>query len=151
MGAPFEGDMGVKDLLSEMPDWVKTQIDFDDYVDYLKPPVGTWNGKIHRVTIDSDCHTINYPHRRLLRCRSRQTMGGLEGQGGPRGLGQPKTWQQVQAVTKFLKGKKVKGKDVYGFLDQPKPWGGFGFYFLAAARPPTPSIRARRTGCSTRT
>jgi len=37
--------MGVKDLLSDMPDWVKTQIDFDDYVDYLKPPVGTWNGK----------------------------------------------------------------------------------------------------------
>ena len=31
MGAPFEGDMGVKDLLSEMPDWVKKQIDFDDY------------------------------------------------------------------------------------------------------------------------
>ena len=60
MGAPFEGDMGVKDLLSEMPDWVKTQVDFDDYVNYLKPPVGTWNGKIHRVTIDSDCHTINY-------------------------------------------------------------------------------------------
>ena len=60
MGAPFEGDMGVKDLLSEMPDWVKTQIDFDDYVNYLKPPVGTWNGKIHRVTIDSDCHTLNY-------------------------------------------------------------------------------------------
>ena len=45
MGAPFEGDMGVKDLLSEMPDWVKKQIDFDDYVNYLKPPVGTWNGR----------------------------------------------------------------------------------------------------------
>ncbi len=43
-----------------MPDWVKTQIDFDDYVNYLKLPVGTWNGKIHRVTIDSDCHTLNY-------------------------------------------------------------------------------------------
>ena len=60
MGAPFEGDMGVKDLLSDMPDWVKKQIDFDDYVDYLKPPVGTWNGKIHRITIDSDCHTLNF-------------------------------------------------------------------------------------------
>ena len=59
MGAPFEGDMGVKDLLSEMPDWVMKQIDFDDIVNYLKPPVGTWNGKIHRTTIDSDCHTMN--------------------------------------------------------------------------------------------
>ena len=46
--------------------------------------------------------------------------------------GQPKTWQQVQQVTKFLKGKKVKGKEVYGFLDQPKPWGGFQFYFTGS-------------------
>ena len=35
-------------------------------------------------------------------------------------------------VTKFLKGKKVKGKEVYGFLDQPKPWGGFQFYFTGS-------------------
>ena len=48
--------------------------------------------------------------------------------------GAPKTWQQVQAVTKFLKGKKVKGKEVYGFLDQPKPWGGFCFYFTVQPR-----------------
>src|SRR5205807_10147823 len=40
MGAPFEGDMGVKDLLSEVPDWVLKQIDADDVVDYLRPPVG---------------------------------------------------------------------------------------------------------------
>ncbi|MEK1931784.1 MAG: sugar ABC transporter substrate-binding protein, partial [Pararhizobium sp.] len=36
MGAPFEGDVCGKGLASEMPDWVKTQIDMDDYVDYLK-------------------------------------------------------------------------------------------------------------------
>ena len=46
--------------------------------------------------------------------------------------GVPKTWQQVQAVTKFLKGKKVDGQDAYGYLDPPKPWGGFGFYFLGS-------------------
>ena len=44
----------------------------------------------------------------------------------------PKTWQQVHAVTKFLKGKKFKGQNVYGYLDAPKPWGGFGFYFLGS-------------------
>ena len=32
-----------------MPDWVKEQIDMDDYVDYLKAPVGTWDGKTYRV------------------------------------------------------------------------------------------------------
>ena len=129
MGAPFEGDMGVKDLLSDMPDWVKTQIDFDDYVNYLKPPVGTWNGKIHRVTIDSDCHTLNYRTDVFSDpdLAKQWKDSGAQGDWGP-----PKTWQQVQAITKFLKGKKFKGKDVFGFLDQPKPWGGFGFYFLAS-------------------
>ncbi|HEY4926568.1 MAG TPA: extracellular solute-binding protein [Roseiarcus sp.] len=129
MGAPFEGDMGVKDLLSEMPDWVKTQIDFDDYVNYLKPPVGTWNGKIHRVTIDSDCHTMNI---RTDVFSDPDLAKAWKAEGGKGDWGAPKTWQQVQAVTKFLKGKKVKGKDVYGFLDQPKPWGGFQFYFTAS-------------------
>jgi multiple sugar transport system substrate-binding protein len=129
MGAPFEGDMGVKDLLSEMPDWVKTQVDFDDYVNYLKPPVGSWNGKIHRVTIDSDCHTINF---RTDVFSDPDLAKQWKDSGGQGDWGPPKTWQQVQAITKFLKGKKFKGKDVYGFLDQPKPWGGFGFYFLAS-------------------
>ncbi len=44
----------------------------------------------------------------------------------------PKTWQQVQEVTKFLKGKKVGGQDAYGYLDPIKGWGGFGFYFLGS-------------------
>jgi len=129
MGAPFEGDMGVKDLLSEMPDWVMKQIDFDDVVNYLKPPVGAWNGKIHRVTIDSDCHTMNI---RTDVFSDPDLAKQWKASGGAGDWGPPKTWQQVQAVTKFLKGKKVKGKDVYGFLDQPKPWGGFCFYFLCS-------------------
>ena len=132
MGAPFEGDMGVKDLLSEMPEWVKTQIDFDDYVNYLKPPVGTWNGKIHRVTIDSDCHTINYRTDVFSDADLAKQWGDWKDKAGLQTWGQPKTWQQVQQVTKFLKGKKVKGKEVYGFLDQPKPWGGFQFYFTGS-------------------
>ena len=45
MGAPFEGDVCGKGLTSVMPDWVKKQIDFEDLVNYLKPPVGTWDGK----------------------------------------------------------------------------------------------------------
>ena len=35
-----------------MPDWVKDQIDMSDYVAYLQPPVGTWDGKTYRITID---------------------------------------------------------------------------------------------------
>ncbi len=132
MGAPFEGDMGVKDLLSEMPDWVKTQIDFDDYVNYLKPPVGTWNGKIHRITIDSDCHTLNYRTDVFSDADLAKQWADWKDKAGLETWGQPKTWQQVQQVTKFLKGKKVKGKEVYGFLDQPKPWGGFQFYFTGS-------------------
>jgi multiple sugar transport system substrate-binding protein len=132
MGAPFEGDMGVKDLLSDMPDWVKTQIDFDDIVNYLKPPVGTWNGKIHRVTIDSDCHTMNRRTDVFGDSDLAKQWADWNDKAGLTDWGPPKTWQQVQQVTKFLKGKKFKGKEVYGFLDQPKPWGGFQFYFTAS-------------------
>jgi multiple sugar transport system substrate-binding protein len=132
MGAPFEGDMGVKDLLSDMPDWVKTQIDFDDIVNYLKPPVGTWNGKIHRVTIDSDCHTMNRRTDVFGDGDLAKQWADWKDKAGLTDWGPPKTWQQVQEVTKFLKGKKFKGKEVYGFLDQPKPWGGFQFYFTAS-------------------
>src|ERR1051325_6354867 len=60
MGAPFEGDVCGKGLASVMPDWVKKQIDIEDYSDYLKPPVGTWGGKTYRVSIDGDCHNFNY-------------------------------------------------------------------------------------------
>ncbi len=127
MGAPFEGDVGSKGLMSEMPDWVKTQIDFDDLVNYLKPPVGTWEGKQMRVTVDGDTHNFNYRTDYFADegLAKAWTDEGHEGKWEV-----PRTWQKVQEVTKFLKGKKINGQDAYGYLDAPKPWGGFGFYFL---------------------
>ena len=129
MGAPFEGDVCGKGLASEMPDWVKKQIDLDDYVEYLKPPVGTWNGKTYRVTIDGDCHNFNY-RTDYFADPDLKKAWAAEGHKGEWAV--PKTWQQVQEVTKFLKGKKIKGKDAVGYLDAPKAWGGFGFYFLGS-------------------
>jgi len=129
MGAPFEGDVCGKGLTSEMPDWVKQQIDFDDLVGYLKPPVGTWNGKQYRVTIDGDCHNFNY---RTDYFSDADLAAAWKSEGGKGDWGVPRTWQQVQAVTKFLKGKKIKGQDAYGYLDPTKPWGGFAFYFLGS-------------------
>ncbi|MER8426138.1 sugar ABC transporter substrate-binding protein [Mesorhizobium sp. M0199] len=133
MGAPFEGDVCGKGLTSEMPDWVKKQIDMDDLVAYLKPPVGTWNGKQYRVTVDGDTHNFNY--RTDVFSDAGLAEAWKADSGDKAGLtewGVPKTWQQVQVVTKFLKGKQVNGQDVFGYLDAPKPWGGFGFYFLGS-------------------
>jgi multiple sugar transport system substrate-binding protein len=129
MGAPLEGDLCGKGLASEMPDWVKTQIEMDDYVGYLKAPVGTWNGKTYRISIDGDCHTFNY---RTDVFSDPELAAAWKAEGGQGEWGVPKTWQQVQAVTKFLKGKKLNGQDVYGYLDPTKPWGGFAFYFLGS-------------------
>ena len=133
MGAPFEGDVCGKGLTSEMPDWVKTQIDMQDVVSYLQPPVGTWDGKQYRVTVDGDAHNFNY---RTDVFSDAALAEAWKADGGDKaGLaewGVPKTWQQVQATTKFLKGKQVGGQDVYGYLDAPKAWGGFGFYFLGS-------------------
>ena len=123
MGAPFEGDTASKGLLDEMPDWVKVQIDMDDYVGYLKAPVGTWDGKTYRISIDGDCHSFAYRKDYLTDAAISAATGMTEA---------PTTWQQVQAFSNAVKGQKdpLTGLDAYGFLDPLKGWGGFGFYFL---------------------
>jgi multiple sugar transport system substrate-binding protein len=129
MGAPFEGDVCGKGLASEMPDWVKQQIQMDDYVDYLKAPVGTWDGKTYRISIDGDCHNFNY-RTDYFSDPGLAKAWKAEGHEGEWEV--PKTWQKVQEVTKFLGGKKFQGMDAYGYLDPAKGWGGFGFYFLGS-------------------
>jgi multiple sugar transport system substrate-binding protein len=129
MGAPFEGDVCGKGLASEMPDWVKTQIEMDDYVGYLKAPVGTWDGKTYRISIDGDCHTFNY---RTDYFADADLAAAWKSEGHDGDWAVPRTWQKVQEVTKFLKGKKIGGQDAYGYLDPIKGWGGFGFYFLGS-------------------
>ena len=102
-----------------MPDWVKAQIDMDDYVNYLKAPVGTWDGKTYRITIDGDCHTFSYRK-------------DFFGEGAIGGAEVPKSWQQVNAVSKAVVGQTdpLTGLPAFGYLDPLKGWGGFGFYFL---------------------
>jgi multiple sugar transport system substrate-binding protein len=119
MGAPFEGDVLGKGLASEMPEWVKEQIDMDDYVDYLKAPVGTWGGKTYRVSIDGDCHTFAYRKDYF-------------GPGSVTGRDVPTTWQEINEISKDLIGKEdpLTGLPAHGYLDPLKGWGGFGFYFL---------------------
>ncbi|HEY7035306.1 MAG TPA: ABC transporter substrate-binding protein [Thermomicrobiales bacterium] len=128
-GAPWEGDLLGKGLCSEMPDWVKQQIDLSDYVGYLQAPVGTWDGKTYRVSIDGDCHNYNY---RSDVFADTDLAGQFKTDGGSFDFAVPTTWQQVQEVTKWMKGKKFGGQDLYGSLDVYKPWGGFGWYFFAS-------------------
>ena len=120
MGAPFEGDTASKGLLDEMPDWVKTQIEADDLVDYLKAPVGTWDGKTYRITVDGDCHTFAYR-------KDYFGEGSISGMAEP-----PKFWEDVNAMSLAIMGKDdpLTGTPAFGFLDPLKGWGGFGFYFL---------------------
>jgi len=131
MGAPFEGDVLGKGLASVMPDWVKDQIDMDDYVSYLKEPVGTWDGKTYRISIDGDCHNFNY---RADYYTDETLAAAWKDEGHAGDWAPPLTWQQVQAQTRFLKGKKdpLTGLDAHGYLDPLKGWGGFGFYFLGS-------------------
>ncbi len=129
MGAPFEGDVLGKGLASEMPDWVKDQIDMDDYVDYLKAPVGTWEGKTYRVSIDGDTHTFAY---RKDYYESEELAQAWADAGNSTPWAPPKTWEEVDAQSRFLIGKTdpLTGLPAHGYLDPLKGWGGFGFYFL---------------------
>lgn len=129
MGAPFEGDTAGRGLLNEMPDWVKEKIDIDDLVDYLKAPVGTWDGKYYRVTVDGDCHTFAY-RKDYYESDEFAAKWAEEGDGSAWDV--PTTWEQVNAHSKFLAGKTdpLTGLPAHGFLDPMKGWGGFAFYFL---------------------
>jgi multiple sugar transport system substrate-binding protein len=131
MGAPFEGDTAGRGLLDPMPDWVAEQIDMSDYVGYLQAPIGTWDGKTYRISIDGDTHTMAYrtDYYDNEEFKAAWTAEGHEGEWAP-----PTTWEQVNEQAAFLKGKKdpLTGLDAYGVLDPLKySWGGFGFYFLA--------------------
>ncbi|MCY7417702.1 MAG: sugar ABC transporter substrate-binding protein [Chloroflexi bacterium] len=130
MGAPLEGDTAGQGLLDPMPEWVATQIDMADYVDYLKAPIGTWDGKTYRVSIDGDTHTFAYrtDYYTDETLKAAWTAEGRTGDWAP-----PTTWEQVNEQSKFLAGKKdpLTGADAYGVIDPLKySWGGFGFYFL---------------------
>lgn len=128
-GAPWEGDILGRGLAGAMPDWVKEQIEVDDYVRLLQAPVGTWDGVTSRVSIDGDCHNFNYRSDVFSNgdLASEWTAAGGEGDWGV-----PTTWQQVQAQTQFLSGKQFDGSDLYGYLDVVKPGGGFSWYFYAS-------------------
>jgi len=121
MGAPFEGDTAGRGLLDEMPDWVATQIEADDLVNYLKAPVGTWDGKTYRINLDGDTHTFAYRKDYF-------------GDGSISGLADvPTHWEDLNTLPAALVGKNdpLTGAPAYGFLDPLKyQWGGFGFYFL---------------------
>lgn len=129
MGAPFEGDVCGRGMASELPGWVADLIDMDDYVDYVKAPVGTWEGKTYGIRIDGDCHNFNY---RTDYTGSEEFAAAWAEEGHDFDWGVPTTWQQVNAMTRFLKGKRdpLTGLDAHGYLDPLKGWGGFGFYFL---------------------
>ncbi len=125
MGAPFEGDTAGRGLLDEMPDWVATQIEADDLVGYLKPPVGTWDGKTYRINIDGDCHTMAYRKDYF----TDETISAATGYKEV-----PDTWEAMGDFTKKIIGQTdpLTGQPAFGFLDPLKyQWGGFGFYFLA--------------------
>lgn len=141
MGAPFEGDVCGKGLAAPMPDWVREQIEMDDYVDYLKAPVGTWDDKLYRVSIDGDCHNFNYRTDYYADEGLKQAWAesGAKGEWAP-----PQTWADVLEQTKFLEGKTdpLTGGPAYGYLDPLKGWGGFAFYYLGSRA----SAYAKRPG-----
>jgi len=129
MGAPFEGDVLGRGMASEMPGWVASLIDMDDYVDYLRAPVGTWDGKTYRISIDGDCHTFCY---RKDYYESQELADAWSAAGNTTPWAAPTTWEEVNAHSRFLAGKTdpLTGLPAHGFLDPLKGWGGFGFYFL---------------------
>lgn len=123
MGAVLEGEVMAKGLLDEMPQWVADQIDYDDYVDYLKAPVGTWEGKLYRVALDGDTLSMNYR-------KDYFTDPAITAATGATSV--PASWQGWADFSAKVKGQTdpLTGGAAYGYLDSYKPWGGYDFYYL---------------------
>lgn len=128
-GAPWEGDLLGRGLGAAMPDWVKEQIEIDDYVNLLQAPVGTWDDVTYRVSIDGDCHNFNFRSDVFASPDLATEWASAGGQGE---WAVPTTWQQVQEQTKFLSGKEIDGSGITGYVDVVKPGGGFSWYFFAS-------------------
>ena len=150
MGAPFEGDTAGRGLLDPMPDWVAEQIDMNDYVDYLKAPVGTWDGKTYRISIDGDTHTLAYrtDYYDNADFAAAWTAEGDSGEWAP-----PTTWEQVNEQAKFLAGK-TDPLDGPRRLRHPRPAElprGAASASTSSKTAPrrTSSIPTIRPGCST--
>ena len=147
MGAPFEGDVCGKGLASEMPDWVAELIDMDDYVDYLKAPVGTWDGKTYRISIDGDCHTFTY-RTDVFSDPTSPRPGRPPATTSEWGV--PTTWQQVQAVTEVPQGQDRPVRRPG--LRLPRSAQGLGRLRLLLPRGPRHRLRQapRRPGLAVR-
>ena len=129
MGAPFEGDVCGKGLASVMPDWVKTQIDMDDYVGYLKAPVGTWDGKTYRISVDGDCHNFNY-RTDVFADADLAKAWKDEGHEGDWACRRP--GRRCRKSPSSSRASSSTARMSTAISIAPKGWGGFGFYFLAS-------------------
>ncbi len=125
----WEGDLLGGGHCLAMPDAVKNDPNyaFNDIVSYLQGPTRTWDGVTYGASIDGDMHHFNYRKDVFSNADLAVdwTASGGQGDWGP-----PKTWQQVQAYSKFLAGKEVDGEPLYGILDSMARSGGVGQYFL---------------------
>ncbi len=128
--AGWEGEMLGGGHMLPMPDAVRNapEYDYDDIVAYLQGPTRTWEGVTYGASIDGDMHHFNY---RKDVFASEDLAAEWVSSGGEGEFGPPRTWQQVQSVSQFLKGKTgPDGKPTYGILDPLQRSGGLGTYFL---------------------
>ncbi|MGI8486208.1 MAG: extracellular solute-binding protein [Thermomicrobiales bacterium] len=126
----WEGEMLGGGYCVPMPDWVKNSPEyaFDDIVPYLQTPTRTWDGVTYGASIDGDMHNFNY---RKDVFASEDLAADWTASGGEGAFGPPKTWQEVQAYSKFLQGKTdPDGMPTYGILDPLARSGGTGTYFF---------------------
>ena len=117
-----------------------------------KPPVGTWDGKTYRITVDGDCHNFNYrtdvfSDAGLAEAgRPKRRQGRLSGMGraedlaaGP-GRHQIPQGQAGQRPGRLRLSRRAEGR------------GAASASISSAAAPaPMPSIPTTRPGCSIRT
>ncbi len=107
-----------------------------------RPPVGTWDGKTYRITIDGDCHTFSYRKDYFADAAITAATGMTEA---------PTTWEQVNDVHQEGEGPE-RSAHRPPRLRLPRPAEGLGRLRLLLPRGPRHGLRqaSGRSGLAVR-
>ncbi len=127
--ATWEGELLAGGHCVPMPDSVRNDpgYAFEDIVPYLQGPTRTWDGVMYGASIDGDMHHFNYRKDVFSDARLAEDWKNSGGEGN---WGPPKTWQDVQKYSLFMKGKDFEGEKLYGILDPLARGGGVSNWFF---------------------
>jgi multiple sugar transport system substrate-binding protein len=102
-------------FLAPLPQKMLNSKQWKDIMDYHKM-IATYNGVVVQMTIDGDRHALHYRHDILTNPQIKKEYLAKFG----KELEVPKTWKELNQIAKFINGRLIAGKKIYGIVEITK-------------------------------